>query len=321
MPATRLLAVILIAAFASSSPAQAQTWPQRPVRIIVGFAPGSATDLTARLFGERLSARWGKPVVIDNRPGPDGLVAVGGFAGARDDHTLLFSIGGPITINPLVHQKLPYDPERDLVPIVSASDSFLAIAATASLNVGTVDVLVKRAQAEPGKLNWAATPGLPQFAFAGFIAGAKLNMVQVSYRDFTPALSDLGEGRISVAVTSVVALLPLARAGKVKLLTLTNRTRSLAVPDVPTAKEAGFPALAVDGFQGFFGWRDMPADLRDRIADDVRAIAADPAVGERLAIVGQAVRVGTTADFVAMIDEQRAKIAGIARDIGLKPQP
>jgi tripartite-type tricarboxylate transporter receptor subunit TctC len=322
----RLVAfVAFITALASSVQAEPQTssptWPQRAVRIIVGFQPGSATDITARLFGERLSARWGKPVVIDNRPGPDGLVAVGGFAGARDDHTLLFSIGGPITINPLIHQKLPYDPERDLVPIVSASDSFLAIAANAALGIDSVDALVKRTKADPGKLNWAATPGLPQFAFAGFIAGGKLDMVQVSYRDFTPALSDLGEGRISVAVTSVVALLPLVRANKVKLLTLTNRMRSPAVPDVPTAAEAGYPALAVDGFQGFFGWRDMPADLRERIAEDVRAVAADPAVAERLAGIGQALRVGTTAEFVAMIEEQRAKIAGITRDIGLKPQP
>jgi tripartite-type tricarboxylate transporter receptor subunit TctC len=326
MASIRLAACLaLIAAVVSSVDAPAQTatsaWPQRAVRIIVGFQPGSATDITARLFGERLSARWGKPVVIDNRPGPDGLVAVGGFAGARDDHTLLFSIGGPLTINPLIHQKLPYDPERDLVPIVSASDSFLAVAANASLGIDSIDALVKRTQAEPGKLNWAATPGLPQFAFAGFIAGGKLDMVQVSYRDFTPALSDLGEGRISVAVTSVVALLPLVRASKVKLLTLTNRMRSPAVPEVPTAAEAGYPALAVDGFQGFFGWRGMPADLRDRIAEDVRAVAADPAVAERLAGIGQALRVGTTAEFVAMIEEQRAKIAGIARDIGLKPQP
>jgi len=203
----------------------------------------------------------------------------------------------------------------------NATVSFLAIAANASLGIDTVNALAMRAKAEPGKLNWAASASLPQIACAGFLAGTKLDMVQVSHRDFTPALSDLGEGRISVAVTSVVALLPLARASKVKLLTLTNRTRSPAVPEVPTASEAGYPALAVDGFQGFFGWRDMPADLRDRIAGDVRAVAADPAVAERLAAIGQGVRVGTTADFIAMIEEQRAKIAGIARDIGLKPQP
>ena len=315
---------VLIAALAASPPAAAQTsqaWPQRSVRLILPLGPGSATDVTARLYAERLSERWGKPVVVENRPGPDALVAVSGFIGARDEHTLLFSFGGPVTINPVVHEKLPYDPERDLVPIVSASDSFIAVATTATLNIDSVVALVQRAKAEPGKLNWAATAGLPQFGFAGFAKGAGLDMVQVSYRDFAPALQDLGEGRISVVATGLVPLLPLRQAGKARIVAVTNRTRSPAAPDIPTATEAGYADLGVDGFQGFFGWRDMPDALRDRIAADVRAVAADPALGERLNAIGQAVRVGTTQDFVAMITEQRGKIARIAKAIGLKPQP
>src|SRR5262245_9055433 len=180
------LAVTLIAALAASTPAPAQTshpqaWPQRTVRLILPLGPGSATDVTARLYAERLSERWGKPVVVENRPGPDALVAVAGFIGARDEHTLLFSFGAPVTINPVVHEKLPYDPERDLVPIVSASDSFIAVATTATLNIDSVAALVQRAKADPGKLNWAATAALPQFGFAGFAKGAGLDMVQVSY--------------------------------------------------------------------------------------------------------------------------------------------
>jgi len=111
------------------------------------------------------------------------------------------------------------------------------------------------------------------------------------------------------------------QAGKACIIAVTNRTRSPAASDIPTAQEAGYSDLAVDGFQGFFGWRDMPDALRDRIAADVRAVAADPALAERLKTIGQAVRVGTTQEFVAMIAEQRAKIARIARAIGLRPQP
>jgi len=316
-----LLVGVAAALAAVPPPARAQGWPQRTVKLIVPLPPGTATDVTARLYGERLSARWGKSVVIENRPGPDAMVAVTSFVSGRDDHTLLFSFGGPITINPVLHEKLPYDPERDLVPIVSASDSFIAVAVTAALGVASMDDLVKRAKAEPGKLNWAATAGLPQFAFAGFQKSAGLDMTKVSYRDFTPAFQDVSEGRISVAATGLVTLLPLARAGKVRLLLVNNRTRSPAAPEIPTASEAGYPELAVDGFQGFFGWRDMPAELRQQIAVDVRAAAADPALGARLSSIGQAVRAGTTDDFVAMIEEQRAKIAAIARAIGLKPQP
>jgi tripartite-type tricarboxylate transporter receptor subunit TctC len=316
-----LLVVVAAALVALPPPALAQGWPQRTVKLIVPLPPGTATDVTARLYGERLSARWGKSVVIENRPGPDAMVAVTSFVSGRDDHTLLFSFGGPVTINPVLHEKLPYDPQRDLVPIVSASDSFIAVAVTAALEIASMDDLVKRAKAEPGKLNWAATAGLPQFAFAGFQKSAGLDMTQVSYRDFTPAFQDVSEGRISVAATGLVTLLPLARAGKVRLLLVNNRTRSPAAPEIPTASEAGYPELAVDGFQGFFGWRDMPAELRQQIAADVRAAAADPALGARLSSIGQAVRAGTTDDFVAMIEEQRAKIATIARAIGLKPQP
>lgn len=313
-------AVVAATAPATAQTAQAQSWPHRTVKLIVPFAPGSAADTTARLFAERLAERWGRSTVVEDRPGPDGLLALSAFVGARDDHTLLFANGGPITINPVVHDKLPYDPRRDLVPIVSASDSYLTIAANTALNVGTIDALVARARAEPGRLTWAATPGLPQFIFAGFVKRAGLDMTQVSYRDFTPALQDVAENRIGFAVTALLPLLPLSQAGKVKLLVITNRDRSPAAPDLPTAQEIGHPELAADGFQGFYGWRDMPQDLRERIAADVNAVAADPALAARLASVGQALRVGTTGEFVAMIEAQRIQIAAIAEALALKPQ-
>ena len=177
--------------------AQSQNWPQRTVRLIVPLSPGTATDVTARLYAEKLSQRWGKPVVVENRPGPDALVAVNALVTARDEHTLLFSFGGPVTINPVLNDRLPYDPELDLVPIVSASDSFIAIAASASLNINSLAELQKRARAEPGKLNWAATPGMPQFAFAGYVAAAGVDMTYIPYRDFNPALQDVAEGRIT----------------------------------------------------------------------------------------------------------------------------
>jgi tripartite-type tricarboxylate transporter receptor subunit TctC len=316
--ALAMIAAVGITRASQAQTSQAQSWPRTTVRLILPLGAGSATDVTARLYAERLAARWGQPVVVENRPGPDGLVAVAAFVGAHDDHTLMFSIGGPVTINPVSHEKLAYDPDRDLVPIAPASDSFLAVAASASLGVTSIDQLIARARAQPGKLSWAATPGLPQFIFAGFTTSAGLDMVQVSYRDFSPALQDLAEGRIEVVATGLLPLLPLAQAGKIKLLALTNRARSPAAPELATAAEIGHGELAADGFQGFFGWRDMPDALRERIAADVRAVAADPALGRKLAALGQAVRTGTPADFVAMITQQRAQIAAIAQAIGLK---
>lgn len=298
--------------------AEAQPWPQRTVRVILPIGPGSATDLTARLYGERLAARWGQPVVIENRPGADGIPAVTSFIGSRDEHTLFFSFGGPVTTNLVTREKLPYDID-DLVPIASASESFLAIAAGAG--IASMDDLVTRARAAPGKLNWAATPGLPHFIFAGFLKRAGLVMTHVGYRDFAPALQDVAEGRIEVISASLQLALAPVRSGKAKLLVLNNRERSPLVPDVPTAIEAGYPDLVIDSFQGFFGWRGMPEALRERIAADVRAVAEDPELARRLTPIGQMVKVGNPAEFAAMIEAQRSKVLAIAWELGLKPQP
>jgi len=314
------LPLLLVLAVAAVAPCHAQGWPQKSVKLILPLGPGSATDVTARLFADRLAERWSKPVIVENRAGPDGLVAVMAFVGARDEHTLLFSIGGPVTINPVAHARLDYDPDRDLVPIASASDSFLAVAVHPSLGVGSIDELIALAKRQPGKLSWAATPGLPQFIFAGFAKSAGLDLVQVSYRNFSPALQDLAENRIQVVATGLLPLLPLARDGKLKLLAVTNRERSRAAPELPTAREIGHPELAADGFQGFFGWRGMSDELRDRIAADVRAVGADPALADKLAVLGQAMRTGTPAELAAMIAEQRARIAEIAQAIGLQKQ-
>ena len=297
----------------------AQSWPQRTVRLLVPIGPGSATDLTARLYAERLAEIWRRPVVVENRPGADGIVAVTGFIGARDEHTLLFSFGGPVTINPITHEKLSYDPVRDLVPIAAASESWLTIASTAALEVRSIDELVRLARSRPGKLSWAATPGLPQMLFLGFQKNAGFEMVEVSYRDFAPALQDLGEGRIHVLSTSLQNALAVVRAGKARLLIMMGDQRTPLAPEIPTAGEAGYSDLVADSVQGFFGWRDMPNELRERIAADVRTIAADSAFAMRLAPLGQGIRSSSPAEFTMMLDKQRAKIAAIAKTIGLKP--
>jgi tripartite-type tricarboxylate transporter receptor subunit TctC len=302
---------LLCTLFWWSTPAIAEPWPERTVRVILPLPAGSATDNAARLFAQGLAARWGKPVIIDNRPGGDGIPAVTGFLSARDDHTLLLSFAGVITINPLVHDKLPYDPAHDLVPIVSIVDNFFGIAVSETLKVASLEDFVTLARTQPGKLNWAATSGLPDYIFAALQRRAGLKLTQVSYRDFAPALQDLGEGRIQVAVTGLSLLLPQVDAGKAKVLMVTNRERSRLAPTVPTAEELGHPDLTFDGVVGFYGWRDIPAALKERIAGDVRTVGSDPAIVERVASLGSVVRVGTSADFVAAIEEQRSKIAAL----------
>ena len=216
------------------------------MRFIVPLPPGSGMDLSARLVAERMSERWGQPVVVENRQGADGIPAVTSFLSARDNHTFLFSFAGIVTFNHLLHERLPYDP-KDLLPVAPVIDNFLGVSATAVLKVDTLADLVAAAKAQPGKLNWAATPGLPYYVLLALQKYAGIEMVQVAYRDFAPAYQDLNQGRLHVAGTGVPTLVPHHRAGTAKLMFVTNRERSPQAPDVPTASEAGFPDLTFDG--------------------------------------------------------------------------
>jgi tripartite-type tricarboxylate transporter receptor subunit TctC len=312
MHAFRRLAVTLVAALTLSlAPATAEAWPERTVRVIVPLPAGSGTDIAARWCAERLAVRWGKPVIVENRQGSDGIPAVMGVVGARDNHTFLFSFAGVVTINPLIHEKLPYD-VRDLVPIASVADNFLAIGVAATLNVNTLADFVALARTQPGKFNWAATPGLPHYVFAAVQKSTGIELARASYREFGPALADLGEGRIHAVASSISIMAPAVDAGRVRMLMVVNRARSPLAPNVPTAAEAGYPELTFDGIVGFYGTRDMPAEIIDRVAADVAAVVSDPALAARLVSLGSALRVGTTSEFAAAIEDQRAKIGAIA---------
>ena len=200
----------------------------------------------------------------------------------------------------MVREKLPYDPARDLVPISSATDSFGTIAVPTSLNIASLAQLVAHARARPGKLNSYGSAGVFPYLLAGFLQSEGLEVTQISYREQTLAMQDLGEGRLDLLMTVIGAILPVAQAGKAKFLAVTNSKRSLTVPEVPTVTEAGCPELAFEGFQGFFGPRGISAELRDRIAADVAAVAADPVVVARLDAMGQLAHATTPTEFAGM---------------------
>ena len=297
----------------------AEPWPQRAVRLIVPIGSGSGPDVAARAYAERLAAEWKQPVVVENRPGAEGLVGVSVFAGIRDDHALLFSPAAPITVFPFTQEKLAYDPARDFVPISSATDTFGAIAVPASLKVASLMELLALARAQPGKLNWASGGGAFPILLAGFARTAQLDVAQVSYREQNLAIQDLAEGRIQYLASSLTALLPLVQSGKVRLLAVTNKARAPMATGVPTAAEAGHPELEFEGLVGFFGGRDMLPTLRDRIAADIRAVAAEPKLVERLAGTGQIVHASSAAEFAGAIADQRARIESVTRLIRARP--
>ncbi len=300
----------------SMASATAQTWPQRPVKFILPLGAGAGADVSARIFADRLSMLWGKPVVVENRPGGDGFVAITAVLTARDDHTLLFSPASTFTAHPFLHTKLPYDP-REIVPIAKVSNTLIAIAVPASMGINSMSEMVARAQAEPGKLNWAAVTGSTELAFAGFLKRTGITMAKVPYRDTVSALNDLGESRIHAFMAAYAIVRAQAEAGRVKVLAMTNRLRAPMAPDIPTVREAGYPALDFDGLAGLYTFPGMSMQVRERIADDIREIGKDPAIAARLTGAGQALSTGTSAEFAAEIEEQRAAVAAIAKDLGI----
>jgi tripartite-type tricarboxylate transporter receptor subunit TctC len=308
---------LLVALFLAATPSGAQTWPQRPVKFIVTLGPGSGVDIGTRLIADRLTKRWGQPVIVENRPGGDGLVAISAFVSANDDHVLLAAPSGSFNAHPFIYKHLPYKLE-DLVPIARVSNTIVVAAVPAALEVKTLADLVAMARAQPGKLNWAGTTGSNEFLFAAFLKNAGLSMSKVPYRNLVEAANDLATGRIDVNLTAFAIVRPQIEAGKVKLLAVTNSTRAAVVPDVPTTTEAGYPDLALDGLVGFFGPPTMPTRTREAIAVDVRE-AMDRTVEERLDLTGQTPNFGGPAAFAAAVEEQRARLARAAKDAGIVP--
>ena len=302
------------------APTQAPAWPQRTVRLITPLGPGSGMDIAARTFAEKLSQRWGQAVVVENRQGADGIPAVQSMMSDRDNHSLIYGFAGLISINPIIHEKLPYDPARDVVPVASVADATIPLIVSETLKVGSTAEFVALARAKPGQLNWAATTGLPLYIVAALQKSANIDITQISYRDFGPAFQDFVTGRVHLLATGITSLLPQVNAGRGRFLFVPNRQRSPLAPDVPTAVDAGFPGLTFDAVNGIFGWRDMPAAVKDRIAADVRAVAGDPAVVERLTPTGAVMRQGTAAEFAAAIAQQRAQVAAVAQTLQAKPK-
>jgi tripartite-type tricarboxylate transporter receptor subunit TctC len=312
------LALGLVAVSAVTFMASAETkWPTRPVRFILTLGAGSGSDIGARLLADRLTQRWGQPVIVENRPGGDAIVAINAFVTAHDDHVLLFSPTSSFTAHVYLHDNLPYQPS-DLVPITRVSNTIITISVPASLNVNSLKELAAMARAEPGKLNWAGVTGALDFVFGGWLKQEGLNINKVPYRNPVDAANDLAEGRVQVYEAALAIVRPQLESGKIKLLAVTNSVRAPTQPNLPTVAEAGYPALTIDGLVGLFGPTGMPLELRQRITADIRAVV-DPTIEDRLTTTGQLTNIGGPEEFGKSIDEQRAKIAAFAKELGINP--
>src|SRR5215468_2459558 len=317
----RALATALLAApafMAGRTRAEASAWPQRPVKFIIPFGPGAGADIGARLIQEKLSTRWGKPVVIDNRPGGDSIIAIQAVLSASDDHTFLWGPSGNFIVHPYLYQKLSYNPD-DILPIASFSSTVLSVAVPTSLGIDNLADFVKRARAEAGKFNSAAVPGITELAFDYFAVEAGLTFTKVPYRDIVQAVNDLSEGRLQVYSSSYAIQRPQREAGRIKVLAQMGSKRAPSLPDIPTAAEAGFPAMEMEGLVGLFGSPAVPAELREKIGADIVAVADDADIDAKLNATAQTPTRGGAKEFAEIMARQRAHIAVIAKALDLKP--
>jgi tripartite-type tricarboxylate transporter receptor subunit TctC len=321
-PMLRFVIVLVIGLAAnidSVTVSSAQTYPQRAVKFILPFGPAAGVDITARLLGDKLAARWGKPVIIENRPGGDGLVAINAFTSANDDHTLLFVPASTFTAHPYTHEKLPYNAEHDLLPITNVTTIVIALSVPESLNVKSLGEFIALARAKPDTLNVAAAAGNSDLILSAFIKTQGLPVARVPYRDIQQAPNDLAEARIHLLMSSYATMRPLVQAGKLRVLAVTSRKRVGIAADIPTVAEAGYHYLGLDSLIGMYGPRGMSNALRESIAADVRAVVdADPTIASRLAATGQVVDIRGPAEFAAGIKEIRDQLASIAQALGIK---
>src|SRR3954471_20299850 len=305
-----VFATILASGF---SPAPGQSWPTQTVKIITPFPPGSGGDITARPFAEKLAKRWGKPVIVENRPGADGILAVTAVLNSSDGHTLLYTNGGPLTSNRLSHAgSLPYNPD-DLLPVAGAAEVYVAVGVPASLATNSLSDFVAQARAKKGQFNWSGTPGTLDYLVPGFLSRANIEMTRVPYREVSLAMQDLSENRLQLYVAALATQLPMAQAGKIKIIAVTGSQRWPALPDVLTTNEAGFSDLEYQAFLGFFAPPGMSLELRERISADLRAIGADEDLPARFSAMGMRVRVSSPAELQKIVADERTALARLTQ--------
>jgi tripartite-type tricarboxylate transporter receptor subunit TctC len=288
--------------------ARAQTYPERPLRVIVPFPPGGPTDIVARPLAAQLGEALKQPVVIDNRGGSGGSVGADAVAKAQPDgYTLLVGTVGTAAINVSLYRSLPYDPIGDFTPIALLAAAPVAVVVNASTPIASLADLVAQARADPGRISFGSagngTPG--HLTGQIFAAAASIQLTHVPYRGSAPAVTDLIAGTIPLMFDPVQSVLPHIRAGRLRALAVSSRMRAGVLAEVPTVAESGFPGFETAAWWALFAPARLPDGVRIRLRDEVLRIVASDTFSERLLPLGVQPMRDQPADFVAF---QRAEI-------------
>ena len=317
----QLSAVCAVALLLCAAPVAGQTYPSKPVRIIVPFAPASTIDIIGRIIAPKLSEALAQPVLVDNRPGAGGAVGMEAAAkAAPDGHTIVIGALGPLAMNPALYPKTPFDPVRDFAAVSLLATGPVVIAVHPSVPVKDVKELVALAKQRPGQLNF----GSPGVGSSPHLTGELLKMltgvdiVHVPYKGNAEALTDLISGRVSIVFTGVPPVVPMVKAGRAKLLATTGRQRLAQLPDVPTIAEAGYPGAQVLIWYGAVAPAATPKDVIARLNREIVKVMQVPDVRERFSQQGIDPETSTPEQFAQLVREEYARWTKVIRTSGIK---
>ncbi len=313
--------LVALAGLCLAGSAWSQVYPSKPVRIVVAFSPGGATDVISRLIGAKLAGRWGQQVVIENRPGAGGSIGAQFVArSAPDGHTMIMGSLSEIAINPALNPKLAYDPARDFAPVVLIASVPLALCVHPSIPVRSVKDYVALARAKPQSINYASsgTGTTTHLAMELLRTAAGIELVHVPYKGGPPGAADVVAGQVQAILGTVSTVLPFSRAGRMRCVAVTSARRSGSFPDVPTVAESGYPGYEVVLWSGLLAAAGTSADIVARVHGETVKILALPDVREGLARQGADIDLKSPAEFAGYLTTELAKWSKVVKASGVK---
>jgi tripartite-type tricarboxylate transporter receptor subunit TctC len=314
----RLLVATLVSALCGA--AQAQGYPSKPIRILVGFAPGGAMDIVARAVGQKVSESVGQPAIVDNKPGAGSNIAIRALIESPPDGYTVMLVANGLAANPALYQPVPFDPERDVVPVALVARLPVVIAANAKSDITSLAKLVEAAKARPGTVLYAS-PGngsTPHLAVELFARAAGIALQHVPYKGGAPAISDVLGGQLPLVAVNAIEVLPHVKAGRLKVLAALSAERVATLPDTPTIAESGYRGFEASVWHAFIAPRGTPPAAVERLSNEVRKALASPEVKERLAALGAEVSPAGPDELGALIRMERERYGKLIREAGIK---
>jgi len=311
---------VALLALAWAVAAQAQTYPNKPIRLLIASSPGGGTDGIGRVVAEALSGTFKQPVVAENRGGASGVIAAEQLVkSSPDGYTIMITQNGHVT-NPAIFKKLPYDTFKDFTPIAPLARSPLVLIATTGTGVKTVKDLLQLARRDPRAMTFAAAESSTRLAIEQLAQAAAMTITSLPYKGTGPAVADVAGGHVNFAVTTIASVLPFRGGGKLNIVAVMAPERTSFLGDVPTLAEQGLPRIDVRGWWGIFGPANMPAALVEQLNSAIRAVLTMPAVRHKIENFSAEVWVASPQELDAFVRTEVPAIQALAKKAGIEPE-